>query len=80
MCLIRRWTAFQKLGVARVSTPGMYYSSMNLDPGTTMGGYHGVTTPEEPILVHMVANPNKPGLAAKGTESDWRARTADHEV
>ena len=23
--LIRRWTAFQKLGVARVSTPGMYY-------------------------------------------------------
>jgi len=63
--LIRRWTAFQKLGVARVSTPGMYYSSMSLDPGTTMGGYHGVTTPDEPIVVHMVANPNKPGLPRK---------------
>jgi spermidine dehydrogenase len=60
--LIKRWTAFQKLGVARVSCPGMYYSSLGLDAGTTVGGYHGVTTPDEPILVHMVANPNKPGL------------------
>jgi spermidine dehydrogenase len=63
--LIRRWTAFQKLGVARVSTPGMYYSSIALDPGTTMGGYHGLTTPDQPIVVHMVANPNKPGLPRK---------------
>jgi spermidine dehydrogenase len=63
--LIRRWTAFQKLGVSRISTPGMYYSHLYLDPGTTMGGYHGVTTPEEPILVHMIANPNKPGLPRK---------------
>jgi len=63
--LIRRWTAFQKLGVSRISTPGMYYSNMSLDPGTTMGGYHGVTTPEEPIVVHMVANPNQPGLPRK---------------
>ncbi len=63
--LIRRWTAFQKLGVSRISTPGMYYSYMSLDPGTTMGGYHGVTTPDEPIVVHMVANPNKPGLPRK---------------
>jgi spermidine dehydrogenase len=63
--LIRRWTAFQKLGVSRISTPGMYYSYMNLDPGTTMGGYHGATTPDQPIVVHMVANPNKPGLPRK---------------
>ena len=63
--LIRRWTAFQKLGVSRISTPGMYYSYMSLDPGTTMGGYHGVTTPDQPIVVHMVANPNKPGLPRK---------------
>ena len=63
--LLRRWTAFQKLGVARVSTPGMYYSSMSLDPGTTMGGYRGVSAPDEPIVVHLVANPNKPGLPRK---------------
>jgi spermidine dehydrogenase len=60
--LIRRWTAFQKLGVANIQAPGMYHPNTSLDPGTTIGGYRGVTTPEEPIVVHMVRNPNKPGL------------------
>jgi spermidine dehydrogenase len=63
--LLRRWTPFQKLGVASVSSPGMYYPSMSLDPGSTIGGYRGVTTPDEPIVVHMVRNPNKPGLPRK---------------
>jgi spermidine dehydrogenase len=63
--LLRRWTAFQKLGVSRFNAPGMYYPHVSLDPGTTVGGYCGVTTPEEPILVHMVANPNRPGLPRK---------------
>jgi spermidine dehydrogenase len=60
--LLKRWTAFRKLGVSTISAPAMYYPHMNLDPGTTMGGYRGITTPEEPILVHLVRNPNKPGL------------------
>ena len=59
--LVRKWTAFQKLGVARISAPGMYHTSVTLDPGSTFGGYQGVTNPEEPILVHMTRNPNKPG-------------------
>ena len=63
--LIRRWTAFQKLGVSRINTPCMYHVNMSLDPGSTVGGYQGVTTPDEPIVVHMVANPNKPGLPRK---------------
>ena len=63
--LLKRWTAARKLGVSSVSAPGMYHSHLNLDPGTTMGGYHGLTTPEEPILVHLVRNPNKPGLPRK---------------
>ena len=63
--LIRRWTAWQKLGVSRISAPGMYHPNSSLDPGSTVGGYHGVTTPEEPIIVHMVRNPNKPGLPRK---------------
>jgi spermidine dehydrogenase len=63
--LIRNWKAFQKLGVSRISAPGMYHPSVNLDPGSTVGGYQGVTTPDEPILIHMVRNPNKPGLPRK---------------
>jgi len=60
--LIRRWTAFQKLGVSNITAPGMYHTGSSLDPGTTIGGYRGVTMPEEPIIVRMVRNPNKPGL------------------
>jgi spermidine dehydrogenase len=63
--LIRRWTAFTQLGVASISAPGMYHPSSSLDPGTTVGGYRGVTTPDEPIVVHMVRNPNSPGLPRK---------------
>jgi spermidine dehydrogenase len=63
--LLKKWAAFQKLGVARISAPGMYYPNTFLDPGSTVGGYRGVTTPEEPILFHLTANPNKPGLPRK---------------
>src|SRR5436190_2293791 len=60
--LIRRWTAFAKLGASNISAPGMYHTSVSLDPGTTIGGYRGVTTPDEPIIVRLVRNPNRPGL------------------
>ena len=63
--LLKRWPAFQKAGISRFAAPGMYYPHVQLDPGTTVGGYSGVTNPEEPILVHMMANPNKPGLPRK---------------
>lgn len=63
--LIRKWTSWQKLGVSRISAPGMYHPSSNLDPGSTIGGYRGATSPDEPIIVHMVRNPNKPGLPRK---------------
>src|SRR5271165_1292451 len=63
--LLKKWTAFQRLGVARISAPGMYHPATFLDPGSTVGGYKGVTTPDEPILFHMTANPNKPGLPRK---------------
>ncbi|MCX6592907.1 MAG: NAD(P)-binding protein [Acidobacteria bacterium] len=63
--LIGRWTAFQKAGVSRISSPGMYHPTCVLDPGTTVGGYRGVTTPDQPIVVHLVRNPNRPGLPRK---------------
>jgi spermidine dehydrogenase len=63
--LIRRWTSFATLGASTISAPCMLHTSVSLDPGSTVGGYKGVTTPDEPILVHMVANPNKPGLPRK---------------
>src|SRR5437016_13512608 len=63
--LVRRWTSFAKLGASNINSPCMLHTGTTLDPGSTVGGYQGVTTPEEPIIVHMVRNPNKPGLPRK---------------
>jgi spermidine dehydrogenase len=60
--LLRRWAPFKALGAASVSAPGMYHTSCSIDPGSTVGGYRGLTTPDEPAVIHMVRNPNKPGL------------------
>ena len=63
--LIRRWRAFEKLGVASISAPGMYHTTTGIDTASTIGGYKAVTTPEEPVVLHLVRNPNKPGLPRK---------------
>jgi spermidine dehydrogenase len=63
--LIRNWTAFQKLGVASISAPGMYHTSTSIDSASTIGGYKAVTVPEEPVVLHLVRNPNQPGLPRK---------------
>jgi spermidine dehydrogenase len=60
--LLTNFKAFQKLGVARISAPCMYHPNTSLDPGSTVGGYSGVSTPDEPIIVRFVRSPNKPGL------------------
>ena len=59
---VRNWMAFQKLGVSSVSAPGMYHTSASLDFPVSIGGYQCSQTPQEPIVVHLVRNPNKPGL------------------
>jgi spermidine dehydrogenase len=63
--LVRRWTSFAKLGASNINSPCMLHTGTSLDPGSTVGGYQGVTTPDEPIIVHMTANPNRPGLPRK---------------
>ena len=81
--LIRRWTAFQELGVNSINGPGMYHTSVSLDPGTKIGGYRGVTTPDEPILVHLVRNPNTPQLRSiqfHETSGTVSIASADAEV
>jgi spermidine dehydrogenase len=60
--LVRRWTSFAKLGVQSINSPCMLHTGCSLDAASTVGGYRVATTPEEPIVVHMTSNPNKPGL------------------
>jgi len=62
---LRNWTSFHKLGVRGVSCPGMYHSSVNLDPAVNIGDYQSARSPDEPILVHMLRTPCQPGLSAR---------------
>ena len=58
---VRGWQAFQKLRVASVSAPGLYHTSLSLDFPVSLGGYRCSQTPDEPIVIHLVRNPNAPG-------------------
>ena len=43
----------------------MYHPNTSLVPGTTVGGYQGVTTSDGPFVVHMVRNPSQPACRAR---------------
>jgi len=62
---LRNWTAFKKLGVRGVQTPGMYHSFLNLEQPTDIGEYRPTLSPEQPILARMLRTPCKPGLPAR---------------
>jgi spermidine dehydrogenase len=62
---IRRWTAFQKLGVHAVVCPGLWHTSMRLDAPVSLGAYRPSRSPDEPIVLHLARTPCKPGLDAR---------------
>lgn len=62
---IRNWKAFQKLGTNAIYAPGGYHSHMNLDLPVSIGGYECSQRPEEPIVIHMMKTPCKPGRPAR---------------
>jgi spermidine dehydrogenase len=60
---IRNWRAFQRLGVSGIYAPGSYHSTVMLNYKVDVGGYASPSRPDEPILVHMIRTPCKPGLS-----------------
>ena len=59
---LRNWQAFDKLKLHRVYAPGSYHTYFHLNPHVTVGAYRSPTSPDEPILLHMVRTPCKHGL------------------
>jgi len=62
---IRNWSAFQKLGASSVYAPGCYHTGLSLDLPVSIGDYHCSSAPDQPIVVHMMKTPCKPGLPAR---------------
>jgi spermidine dehydrogenase len=62
---LRNWTAHQKLAASSIYAPGSYHTFANLDLPVSIGGYECSRKPEEPIVMHMMKTPCKPGLPAR---------------
>jgi spermidine dehydrogenase len=63
--LLRNWTSFAKLGVANITAPSGYHTSVQLPEPVTIGGYQASRTPQEPIVLHLVRTPCAPGKPRK---------------
>jgi spermidine dehydrogenase len=59
---IRNWTAFQKLGIRQIISPGSYHCFTMLDFPVSLGKYQFPSNPQEPIVLFMLRTPCKPGL------------------
>lgn len=71
--LLRDWKAWKALGVRSISAPNGYHTSASLDTAMAIGGYASAMDPSEPVVVHMVRNPNQPGLPRKDQNRAGRA-------
>jgi len=63
--VIRDWRSFQKLRASSVYAPGCYHSIFNLDLPVSIGEYQCPRKPEEPIVIHMMKTPCRPGRPAR---------------
>jgi spermidine dehydrogenase len=59
---IRNWTAFHKLGIRQIVSPGSYHSFTMLDFPVSLGAYQFPSKAEEPMVLFMLRTPCKPGL------------------
>ena len=62
---LRDWKSFQKLNTNAVYAPGGYHTRFGLDLAVSIGGYECARKPEEPIVVHMMKTPCKPGRPSR---------------
>jgi spermidine dehydrogenase len=59
---LRNWRAFDRLKVNRIYAPGGYHSTILLNPHVNIGRYRSETSPDKPILAHMVRTPCQKGF------------------
>jgi spermidine dehydrogenase len=62
---IRNWTAFSKLGVHHIISPGGYHTYTALDFPVSLGNYEFPSKPEDPAVLFMLRTPCKPGLPVR---------------
>jgi spermidine dehydrogenase len=63
--VLRSWSSFRTLRVSRAHCPGSFHTSVDLDLPVRVGSYRPSRRPDEPIVVHMMRTPCRPGLPAR---------------
>jgi spermidine dehydrogenase len=63
--VLRSWTSFQALRMSRAHCPGSFHTSVDLDLPVRVGSYRPPRRSDEPIVVHMMRTPCRPGLPAR---------------
>jgi spermidine dehydrogenase len=71
--LVRNWEPWHKLGVHSIHAPNGYHTDVALATAVAIGDYQPPSDPREPIVLHMVRNPNSPGLPRKDQQRAGRA-------
>jgi spermidine dehydrogenase len=71
---LRNWRAFDKLKLHSVYAPGSYHTSFRLNAFVNIGAYRSPKSPDDPILVHMVKTPCKPGSGLSEHEQNRAGR------
>ena len=62
---INNWKAFQKLGAYSIYAPNGYHSYFRPDLPVSLGDYRCSGAPDEPVVLHMLRTPCRPGLPAR---------------
>jgi spermidine dehydrogenase len=70
---LRNRKAFDALKIHRVYAPGGFHTYFHLNPHVNVGNYKSPNSARDPILVHMVRTPCKPGLAEHDQNRAGRA-------
>jgi spermidine dehydrogenase len=71
--LLRNWRPWAGLGIKSIHAPNGYHTSASLDTPMNIGGYASASNPDEAVVIHMVRNPNRPGLPRKEQNRIGRA-------
>ncbi|MGH6827931.1 MAG: FAD-dependent oxidoreductase [Rhizomicrobium sp.] len=70
---LRNWEAFKRLGIRSVTAPGGYHSAFELNEPVNIGTYRSTRNPGDPMLIHMLRTPAKPGLPEREQHKAGRA-------
>ncbi len=69
---LRNWKAMETLKVDSVYAPGSYFTGVHMDFPVSLGKYRFAKGPNDPVVLHVVKTPCKPGLPARDQQRTGR--------